>query len=87
MTTIATPPRDCQLPPTEPPVVQQAPMYGAGPPDVPPPAGRGCWYRRGGVIALGALLVGLVLGAAAGSTKKAPRAATVTAPAQTVVPI
>ena len=83
MTTIAPPPHG-QVPPTGPPVMQP-PRHGPGPPDVPPPVGRMRWYRRGWVIAIAALLVGIGLGAASGSSKTAPRAATVTAPAQTVV--
>ncbi len=61
------------------------PTHGSRPPDVPPPVERGHWYRRGWVIALGALIIGAVIGSAASSTKTTPRAATVTAPAQTVV--
>jgi hypothetical protein len=81
-----TPPRNGQVPTASgPPVIQQPLKHGQGPPGVPPPVGRGHWYRRGWVIALGALLVGLGIGVAAGSTKTAPRAATVTLPAQTVV--
>lgn len=68
----------------DPPVIQP-PLRGQGPPDVPPPVGPGHWYRRGWVIGLGALVVGVAIGGAAGSTNTAPRAATVTLPAQTVV--
>ena len=64
---------------SDPRVIQRPPVYGPGPPHTPPPVGRGHWYRRGWVIALGALLVGVGIGAAEGSTKTAPRAATVTA--------
>ena len=61
------------------------------PPQAPPPptgpeqpAGRPRWYRRGWVIGLIALIVGIGLGAnSAGSNKT--KATTVTAPAQTVV--
>jgi hypothetical protein len=74
-----------QGPPTDPSVLQSPPSYGPGPPDVPPQDLQPRWYRRGWVIGLGALLVGIGLGGAAGASKTAPRAATVTAPAKTVV--
>lgn len=86
MITTATLPGGGEPPPVEPPHVLQPPSYGQWPPEnVPPPDRRGRWYRRGWVIAVGALLVGVGIGSAAGSSKTAPRAATVTAPAQTVV--
>lgn len=75
-TTTTAPPRNGQLPPVDPPQGPRAPG---------PPVGRSRWYRRGWVIALGALLVGVGLGSAAGSSKNTPRAATVTTPAQTIV--
>ena len=82
-----TPPRNGPIStPSDSPTIQlSSPAHGSGPPDVPPPVARRPWYRRGWVVGVVALLVGIGLGAAAGSTKKAPRAATVTAPAQTVV--
>ena len=85
MGTTATPPGNNQAPPIAPPPVERPPIYGPGPPAIPPPPARGHWYRRGWVIGLAALLVGGVIGVAAGSSKTAPRAKTVTAPAQTVV--
>jgi hypothetical protein len=85
MSTTATPPGNGPAPVIEPTVTQPPPNHGPGPRDIPPPTGRGHWYRRGWVIALGALLVGIVIGVSGGSTKSPPRAATVTAPAQTVV--
>jgi hypothetical protein len=66
-------------------VIQGPPSYGSGPPDVPPQTVRPRWNRRWWVIGLGALIVGIGIGGAAGASKTAPRAATVTAPAQTVV--
>jgi hypothetical protein len=85
MSTTAAPPGDGQLPRADPPLIEQPPTDGPAPPDSPPPVLRGPWYRRGWVIALGALLVGAGIGSAAGSSKTAPRAATVTLPAQTIV--
>jgi hypothetical protein len=78
------PPNGQVAPASSPPLIQLPPTHGSGPPDVPPPVDRGHWYRRGWVIALGALIIGVAIGGA-GSTKTAPRAATVTAPARTVV--
>ena len=83
--TTTTPTRNGQPPPTHPPLVQQPPTYGPGPPDVPPPVVRSRWYRRGWVIGVVALFLGVGIGAAAGSGKTPPRAATVTTPGQTVV--
>jgi hypothetical protein len=37
MTATAAPPRNGQLPPADPPLVEQSPIHGLGPPDVPPP--------------------------------------------------
>ena len=85
MSITSTPPGNGQALPVDPDVVQQPPGHGSGPPDIPPQVARPRWYRRGWVIGLVALLVGIGLGAAAGFSKKAPRAATVTAPAQTVI--
>jgi hypothetical protein len=79
------PPGDGQLPPVDSRVVPRPPMHGQGPPDVPPPVAPGHWYRRGWVIGLGALVIGVAIGGAASSSKTAPRATTVTLPAQTVV--
>ena len=60
------------------------------PPQAPPPptgpeqpAGRPRWYRRGWVIGLIALIVGIGLGAASAGSNK-PKTTTVTSPAQTV---
>ena len=85
MSTTTTPPGNGQAPPVDPNVIQRPPGHGSGPSDTPPPAARGHWYRRGWVIALGALLVGVGIGGAVGSSKTAPRAATVTAPAHTII--
>lgn len=53
-------------------------------PDAPLAVARAPWYRRGWVLGLIAVVVGLVVGAAAGAGNK-PKAQTVTSPAQTVV--
>lgn len=61
------------------------------PPQAPPPpsgpeqpAGRPHWYRRGWVVGLIALIVGIGLGAASAGSNKT-KTTTVTSPAQTVV--
>lgn len=80
-----TTPVDGQLRPVDPTRVEPPPPQAPPPPRGPEqPAGRPRWYRRGWVIGLIALIVGIGLGAASAGSNKT-KTTTVTSPAQTVV--